>query len=179
MAVTQRMFKPAAVLPVRRRQQLELGEGAARGAQLSFGRRDERVRDAAPLVRLAYRESAYRNCLLKLSGGCMLTKLKVLEFFSGLEFFRTCARSQGSAVRKKLFLASMRRSHGQWPRARWKVAKRCNGSEGGRDRCSVASADGSAEAAADCVYLGTRSRVSDRRRGGSCVENLRFVFVCA
>ena len=73
------MFKPAAVLPVRRRQQLELGEGAARGAQLSFGRRDERVRDAAPLVRLAYRESAYRNCLLKLSGGCMLTKLKVLE----------------------------------------------------------------------------------------------------
>ena len=78
VAVTQRMFKPAAVLPVRRRQQLELGEGAARGAQLSFGRRDERVRDAAPLVRLAYRESAYRNCLLKLSGGCMLTKLKVL-----------------------------------------------------------------------------------------------------
>ena len=72
------MFKQAGVLPVRRRQQLELGEGAARGAQLSFGRRDERVRDAAPLVRLAYRESAYRNCLLKLSGGCMLTKLKVL-----------------------------------------------------------------------------------------------------
>ena len=78
MAVTQRMFKQAGVLPVRRRQQLELGMGAAGGAQLSLGRRDERARDAASLVRLAYRESAYRNCLLKLSGGCMLTKLKVL-----------------------------------------------------------------------------------------------------
>jgi len=58
VAVTRRTFKPAAVLPVRRRQQLELGEGAARSAQLSFGRRDERAGDAAPLVRLAYRESA-------------------------------------------------------------------------------------------------------------------------
>ena len=67
----------------------------------------------------------YGNGFLKLSVVCTVTKLKVLEFFSGLEFFRTCARSQGSAVRKKLFLASMRRSHGQWPRARWKVAKRC------------------------------------------------------
>ena len=35
------------------------------------------------------------------SGGCMLTQLKVLEFFSGLEFFRTCARSQGSAAKKE------------------------------------------------------------------------------
>ena len=58
VAVTRRTFKPAAVLPVRRRQQLELGEGAASGTQLSFGRRDERAGDAAPLVRLAYRESA-------------------------------------------------------------------------------------------------------------------------
>ena len=58
VAVTRRTFKPAAVLPVRRRQQLELGECAASGAQLSFGRRDERAGDAAPLVRLAYRESA-------------------------------------------------------------------------------------------------------------------------
>ena len=52
------MFKPAAVLPVRRRQQLELGQGAACGAQLTFSRRDERTCNAAPLVRLAYRKSA-------------------------------------------------------------------------------------------------------------------------
>lgn len=58
VAITHRTFKPAAVLPMRRRQQLELGEGAARGAQFSFGRRDERAGDAAPLVRIAYRESA-------------------------------------------------------------------------------------------------------------------------
>ena len=50
---------------------------------------------------------AYRNRFLKLSGGCMLTKLKALEFFLGLEFFRTCARSQGSAAKKEPFLASM------------------------------------------------------------------------
>ena len=49
VAVTRRTFKPAAVLPMRRRQQLELGEGAARGAQLSFGRRDERAGDARAL----------------------------------------------------------------------------------------------------------------------------------
>ena len=43
----------------------------------------------------------YGNGFLKLSLVCMVTKLKVLEFFFG--FFRTCARSQGSAVRKSCF----------------------------------------------------------------------------
>ena len=38
------------------------------------------------------RVPGYGNRFLKLSGGCMVTQLKVLEFFSGLEFFRTCAR---------------------------------------------------------------------------------------
>ena len=64
----------------------------------------------------------------------MLTQLKVLEFFSGLEFFRTCARSQGSAAKKQPFLASMcdkATANGHSQRARWKVAKRCKCSEGG------------------------------------------------
>ena len=43
----------------------------------------------------------YGNGFLKLSVVCMVRKLKVLEFFFG--FFRTCARSQGSAVRKSCF----------------------------------------------------------------------------
>ena len=45
--------------------------------------------------------AGYGNGFLKLSVVCMVTQLKVLEFFGG--FFRTCARSQGSAVRKSCF----------------------------------------------------------------------------
>ena len=46
-------------------------------------------------------ERGCRNFFLKLNAGCMVTKLKVLSFFRALtlEFFRTCARSQGYAAK--------------------------------------------------------------------------------
>ena len=46
----------------------------------------------------------YRNCFAQTSHVvCMVTKLKVLEFFLGLEFFRTCARLKALQRRNSRF----------------------------------------------------------------------------
>ena len=65
----------------------------------------------------------YGNGFLKLSVVCMVTKLKVLELFLG--FFRTCARSQGSAVRKSCFWQACDEAtaHGQGPGGRWQNSR--------------------------------------------------------
>ena len=60
-------------------------------------------------------------------------KTQGLEFFSGVEFFRTCARSGRDLkalqrINSRFGQAkgcSMGKGHVPWARARWKVAKRC------------------------------------------------------
>jgi hypothetical protein len=102
-------------------------------------------------------ERGCRNVFLKLSAGCMVTKLKVLSFFRALsssELARDLKALSEKQVSGKAVPWARATFHGQGPGGRWQSAA---SSEGGRVRCSVASTDGSAEAAADCGARGAGS----------------------
>ena len=108
----------------------------------------------------------YGNGFLKLSVVCMVTQLSRFLSFLGGSLLQNLREISRLCSEKKLFLASTcdeATANGQGPSGRWQSAA---SSEGGRDRCSVASADGSAEAAADC---GTRGAGRAFWRSGEAV----------